>query len=328
MNPVLVLLLGLFALSSYRSDAATCTASVTTGNWENASTWSCGHVPTCNDAIVIPSGSTVTITSILTYTSGCSSMSVTISGTLDFQTGKKLYLPSGSIINITSSGLIDPGNGGGNSNLIDIGSTTVWNAASGPVGGPRTLSDGTLPIELLGFRAESCTQGNCLYWSTATETNNAYFTVERAGDDFQFQNISTVIAAGNSNRQQDYNATDANPPHALLYYRLSQTDKDGNTHQAAIVAMDLSALPEPEMQILPNPNTGDFTLRLYSEKAESAIIQVYQNDGRICYTSSLQLEANAETLLNVSKDAGLKPGLYTIALCKAEHRVNLKMIVQ
>lgn len=113
----LLIIVNLLALSA--CFAVICTASVT-GHWESAGTWSCGHVSTCDDEIVISAGITVTITTIQDYSACPAPMTLSIYGTLTFQTGKKLLLPAGSSVFVYSGGSITAGGGGGSSNLISI----------------------------------------------------------------------------------------------------------------------------------------------------------------------------------------------------------------
>ncbi len=221
----------LFIFSGLKSKSSTCTATVT-GNWENPSVWLCGHVPLCTDNIAIPNGFTVTMTSNQDYNVGaCSTqtMIVTISGVLQFQTGKKLTLPSSSLIFVNSGGKIIPSNGGGNSNLITIGTIDVWKAGDGVVSEGTIISSGGLPIELLSFEVENISCGeNLIKWKTATETNNDYFEVERSLDAVNFEPINRVNTTENSYKVKTYVYKDYYNLNTYAYYRLKQVDLDGS----------------------------------------------------------------------------------------------------
>jgi hypothetical protein len=88
-----------------------------------------------------------------------------------------------------------------------------------------------LPVELLDFRADIINKKVRLSWITASETNNDYFTVERNDatlDDDDFSFIAKVNShMQNSNMMLSYEAWDHNPLPGLQYYRLKQTDLDG-----------------------------------------------------------------------------------------------------
>ncbi|HEY0978737.1 MAG TPA: LamG-like jellyroll fold domain-containing protein, partial [Flavobacteriales bacterium] len=87
-----------------------------------------------------------------------------------------------------------------------------------------------LPIELLGFdvRPEGADQAR-LHWATASEQNNAYFTLQRSTDLQNWRTLAILEGAGNSHSRIDYDVLDPAPEQGTAYYRLGQTDHDGTT---------------------------------------------------------------------------------------------------
>ena len=87
-----------------------------------------------------------------------------------------------------------------------------------------------LPIELMYFNAtlQSNAKKVDLNWATATEINNDYFSIERAGKDLNFKEIAYVPGAGISSLNHYYHQLDENPLPGINYYRLKQVDYDGN----------------------------------------------------------------------------------------------------
>ena len=87
-----------------------------------------------------------------------------------------------------------------------------------------------LPIELKDFTAkkDSVLIQNNIEWSTYTERNNDYFTIERSADGINWTEIVTVNGAGSTTEEQKYTYSDRNfERNTINYYRLSQTDYDG-----------------------------------------------------------------------------------------------------
>ncbi|MBL0103765.1 MAG: T9SS type A sorting domain-containing protein [Bacteroidetes bacterium] len=64
-------------------------------------------------------------------------------------------------------------------------------------------------------------------WTTASEINNDYFTVERSVNGNEWEIIQRVIGAGNSTNYLSYQFRDVNPRNGISFYRLRQTDYDG-----------------------------------------------------------------------------------------------------
>lgn len=101
--------------------------------------------------------------------------------------------------------------------------------------GPDDQSNVPLPIELLSFNATPVNDAVQLTWSTASEKDNDFFTVERSIDGENWENVLFVEGAGTSIHRIDYASADLRPYKGLSYYRLKQTDFDGQfTHSSAV----------------------------------------------------------------------------------------------
>ncbi|MEO8960419.1 MAG: ice-binding family protein [Ginsengibacter sp.] len=87
---------------------------------------------------------------------------------------------------------------------------------------------GALPVTLLYFRGKAIQQKVVLEWATANEENNNYFTIEKSKDAITFLELTKVKAAANGYKgDHSYTFTDEQP-FTSTYYRISQTDIDGN----------------------------------------------------------------------------------------------------
>lgn len=84
-----------------------------------------------------------------------------------------------------------------------------------------------LPISLISFEAFVQNAAVQLKWKTASEKNNDYFTVERSTDGSSFAEIATINGQGNSFVSVEYEAIDSKPQNGINYYRLKQTDYNG-----------------------------------------------------------------------------------------------------
>lgn len=111
---------------------------------------------------------------------------------------------------------------------------------------------GVLPIELLHFDAERVADKSVqINWSTASEENNDYFTIERSEDGVVFEAIGKVQGAENSINRINYQFTDENSPgNKISYYRLKQTDKDGMSKTFTIDAVPCMTGDKKELELL------------------------------------------------------------------------------
>ncbi|MBL4653603.1 MAG: hypothetical protein JKY53_12195 [Flavobacteriales bacterium] len=108
----------------------------------------------------------------------------------------------------------------------------------------------TLPVELLYFTGEKQNNTALLTWETASETNCDRFTVYHSGDGYNFNKLTSIDCAGNSNVTNYYNYSDEAPSNGWNYYRLHQTDFDGKSESFDIVALNFSVKNETSFVLL------------------------------------------------------------------------------
>jgi hypothetical protein len=89
--------------------------------------------------------------------------------------------------------------------------------------------EGALPVVLYGFTARLDNKKINLSWSTLSEQNFDYFSIERSHDAKNYVQIGTVKGSGWSQTRNDYSFTDHNPMPGINYYRLKSVDFDGYT---------------------------------------------------------------------------------------------------
>jgi hypothetical protein len=111
----------------------------------------------------------------------------------------------------------------------------------------------TLPIELLAFDAkENGDERVLVTWITAAEINNDYFTVERSMDGQEWILVRTLPGAGNSSSILMYETYDSEPYTGISYYRLKQTDFDGQFTYSPIRAVQMDE--RAKVEVFPNPS--------------------------------------------------------------------------
>jgi hypothetical protein len=115
--------------------------------------------------------------------------------------------------------------------------------------GGSTICDVLLPISLLSFTAISQGPVVVLDWTTATEIENDYFTVERSADGLHFLPLFRVPGAGNSSSALVYTAVDDAPLSGSSYYRLRQTDFDGSSALSDVVSIHREDMGERSVRV-------------------------------------------------------------------------------
>jgi hypothetical protein len=111
-----------------------------------------------------------------------------------------------------------------------------------------------LPVELLFFSAVPGINSVNLNWSTASELNVDYFTVEKSQDAKIFTSLANVSGHGTSSIKNDYAIEDEKPTLGTTYYRLTEVDMDKSVRPLKIIRVDFTGAKS--LSIFPNPATG------------------------------------------------------------------------
>jgi hypothetical protein len=134
-----------------------------------------------------------------------------------------------------------------------------------------------LPIQLTSWKGE-CTNGKpVLRWTTATEKDNAYFTIERSKDGKSWEQMAQVKGAGNSETSINYSFSELPAVKGAHFYRLKQTDYDGTFTHSAVISLDCGANIAQKMTVYPNPASKSVVIDFMGELAE---IQIHDSFGQ------------------------------------------------
>ena len=115
----------------------------------------------------------------------------------------------------------------------------------------------SLPVELVSFSAEVSGKTVFLRWTTASESNNFGFSLQRKREGEEFAEIAFIRGRGTSNRPSAYSYSDQ-VPRGTYFYRLKQIDNDGKAAVSQSLRVKVEA-PETFAlsQNYPNPfNAG------------------------------------------------------------------------
>lgn len=265
--PLLVSVLAL-AAPGHRAMAGMC-ISTGNGNWNNAATWSCGHVPTGGDTAIVAAGHTVSITQNHVYNG--QPLHIIIYGVWYFSGGgSKITLPCGSHVEIMPGGLLQPNsNSGGHSETVRICGTTYWYYDQGAQGGYQIWPGIGLPVELTSFQATPVNGAVQLAWVTATERNSHHFDIMRSTDGETWSFVAEVKAQGNSQISTYYAHSDLPGRAGLMYYRLLQTDLDGTATDLGTLAVLLQTEADG-IGCRPNPVTENHLMITSAEPIRGA----------------------------------------------------------
>jgi hypothetical protein len=171
-----------------------------------------------------------------------------------------------------------------NSTPMTFGSVILNSASSDGFLGKLTAvcSAIPLPVELISFTGKNHENKNILQWTTATEINNDYFSIQRGYVAEFFETIGTVRGVGNSNVVRDYSFTDESFKNGINYYRLIQTDYDGTATASDIIAVN--SKKDSDIELIQNEesiriisNTTEFIIRVFNSTGMK-VIEAFDQD--------------------------------------------------
>ena len=154
-----------------------------------------------------------------------------------------------------------------------------------------------LPIELTYFIARQTSDGVKFEWQTASEKDNDYFTIEYSTDALNFSELATVSGAGTSTEIINYEYNHSTNATGVMYYRLRQTDYDGQTECSDIVALSLAGqqtanVSNIDIKIYPNPATDYVQI-----KGDGIVSVEFVNaSGRVLSAAGLQASYSISNL--------------------------------
>lgn len=183
-----------------------------------------------------------------------------------------------------------------------------------------------LPIELLSFDAIMNNKQVDVTWSTATETNNDYYTIEKSKDGIHFEALSIVDAAGNSSSIINYKDIDTNPFEGISYYRLKQTDFNGTFTYSKIVAVNYS-FTKDGFTIFPNPTQGEINITFEDLEQKEVLVVIRDISGKECF-SKVIITQEHQQLIGIDSEHKLAAGTYIITASSNNKLYSKKLIVK
>lgn len=170
--------------------------------------------------------------------------------------------------------------------------------------GSVSHAESPLPVKLLEFNARAEADSVRLFWSTADETDNAFFAVQRSANGFDFEDIVFQTGYGNSQTVKHYEVADRDPLNGVNYYRLRQVDFNGFESFSEIERVTFEKKEFDVLTIYPNPASRYLRVKGGRLNKEGRLLL---RNGQGMTVLARSLDANNSMEIDVS---GLKEGMY------------------
>jgi hypothetical protein len=240
---------------------------------------------------------------------------------------------SGVIVN----GAINVGNEyyNGNGSVIDgCGSINIsgyynnWGSAFGFSNeqgyGPKEIICNPLPVDLLDYKIKCTQTGSLIEWATASETNSQYFIIEKSVDLKNWKIVNSMAGALQSNSTIQYSYTDEESNDVVTYYRIKQTDTDGNYIYFDLLSI-LCKLNNNELKLLGvNLSESKLNIILTTEGLNDLEIYLTDMNGK---TISVQKVTPIKGANFISLNTNLRNGMYLVNVFQNNSHLKHKLLV-
>ncbi|MBK9332597.1 MAG: T9SS type A sorting domain-containing protein [Ignavibacteria bacterium] len=187
---------------------------------------------------------------------------------------------------------------------------------------------GVLPVELSSFSSFVKGRDVTLFWDSKKEINNAGFDVERATDQDVWIKVGFVSGYGNSNSVNYYSYTDRGLPTGKYFYRLKQTDINGNYEYFNLnneVSIGIPVKYELS-QNYPNPFNPSTSISYDLPADGSVILKIFNVSGKEITTLVNEVKTAGYHTVNFNA-SGLSSGVYYYTISAGNYRASKKMIL-
>lgn len=212
---------------------------------------------------------------------------------------------------------------------MDPGHEVLYSEGTGEMA-PIVIIDptGSVPVELTSFSANVVDGFVKLEWSTATESNNYGFEIQRSTDGKYFSTVAFVQGNGTTVENRSYSFVDSDIEAGKYYYRLKQLDFNGDHAFSSVVEVDFNTPTEFALeQNYPNPFNPSTTISFSLAAKSSVDLRVYNMVGEevAVLTSGQLMEAGKYQVTFDAKN--LPSGTYIYRLTAGSNILTNKMVL-
>jgi hypothetical protein len=192
-----------------------------------------------------------------------------------------------------------------------------------------TLADNSdpLPIELARFVGQ-CDNGSVLItWTTFSEIDNDFFTLERSRNGIDWEIVDVIEGAGNSNVPITYMVNDNQSFGGTSYYRLKDTDIYGKENYSQVIAVTCgNSATDFDLINAYEVDNSDLVVEFTAKEFESFEVVLFDISGRIVFDHAGVAQDGLNKLrLPVQ---GVAKGIYIVDLHNDSKRFSRKVLMK
>jgi hypothetical protein len=196
-----------------------------------------------------------------------------------------------------------------NSQTVDFSLTSNTFNLQLAIGG----NNNPLPVQLTKLVGSASKADAVLRWSTASESNNKGFVVERSFDGKNFEQITFVKGAINSNVVSNYSFVDKGifTSNKAAFYRLKQVDLNEEYTYSDVILVTATSSSVENTVVYPNPVNRNLYIEIDSKVNETISITITDITGKTLKTVKSNINEGFNKI-SIDELETLTQGIYII----------------
>ena len=185
-----------------------------------------------------------------------------------------------------------------------------------------------MSIELVDFWGNSTPKYNEILWAVSSQTDNDYFTISHSTDGLSFKEIGMLDGEGTTNNFKLYRFLHIAPKLGINYYKLKQTDFNGEYAEFPVIAINTKHYPGTDVftDVYPNPSNGLFYINYKGKNFGTPIeISILNVEGVVVRETSIDKFNNSQAIAFDME--GLSKGYYHMKLTQEQINPELGGLV-
>lgn len=177
-----------------------------------------------------------------------------------------------------------------------------------------------LPLSWGLFNTQCLNNAVKISWQTFQESNTRSFAVQHTSDGTNWNDLTTLPAAGNSSSTLYYTYTHLPSNSNTNYYRIIEQDIDGRKNYSPVLKSNCSTDKEIFF-VYPNPAQNNLWVSLQTEKSGKVTLQMFDSKGALVKQQTENMQSG-NNLLGMQLN-NLAPGIYSLVVRYGEGKVKV-----
>ncbi|MBL7941287.1 MAG: PPC domain-containing protein [Flavobacteriales bacterium] len=171
-----------------------------------------------------------------------------------------------------------------------------------------------LPVEWLSLSAVAEEMYTLVEWAVSGEEAMLSYVIQKSYDGLNFETIASLSGHGLPG-SQSYSFADYEISPGVTYYRIEESDVNGQHNHSDIIAVERSSTLSIQ-QMHPNPTDGPHVLNVYAQRECAAVLRYWDALGRAVMERNIQIPSG-NSVVNVD-NPNLEPGIYHLKIESGE----------